>query len=321
VGGLLNAFLCLPILRWIGVRSYAIYLWHWPVYMITRPTLDVPLTGYPLLFIRIAITVGLAELSYVFIEQPVRRGAISRQWGRLRMSEGEERSRLTRTFLLSGGIAGLAMVIIVAGLVNAGPAPVPPGFDSTKASAQQTTTTTAGTVPVGATGSSASTATAVPAPPPKQVIGIGDSVMLGATAALQARIPGMVVNAVVSRPFGAAVALAQSYQINGQLGNAIVVHMGTNGIVTTGEFDQMMSFLKDVPRVVIVNLRVPRRWEAPDNAVLAAEVARYPNTVLLDWHTQGNAHPEWFYDDGIHLKPDGAAAYADLVAQAIDTNP
>jgi peptidoglycan/LPS O-acetylase OafA/YrhL/CubicO group peptidase (beta-lactamase class C family) len=69
-------------LRWIGLRSYGIYLWHWPVFMVTRPGIDLPLTGLPLLGLRLAIVAVLVELSYRLIEQPVREGAIGHLWSR-----------------------------------------------------------------------------------------------------------------------------------------------------------------------------------------------------------------------------------------------
>ena len=67
-------------LRWVGLRSYGIYLWHWPVFQLTRPGVDISLTGWPLFGLRIAITLALAELSYRLIELPVRHGAIGRLW-------------------------------------------------------------------------------------------------------------------------------------------------------------------------------------------------------------------------------------------------
>jgi len=62
---------------------------------------------------------------------------------------------------------------------------------------------------------------------------------------------------------------------------------------------------------------VPRAWEQQVNDTFAAGVKNYKNAVLLDWHDYGGAHPEFFYDDGIHLRPDGAAAYAQFVARAL----
>ncbi len=71
------------VFRWIGVRSYGIYLWHWPIYMVTRPHSDVPLTGLPLLVLRLTLTFAAAALSYKYIEEPIRHGAIERQWAQL----------------------------------------------------------------------------------------------------------------------------------------------------------------------------------------------------------------------------------------------
>ena len=62
---------CAP-LRWLGVRSYAIYLWHWPVLVFTRPRFDVTLDGWQLHLVRIGATLVLSDLSYRFIEHPIR---------------------------------------------------------------------------------------------------------------------------------------------------------------------------------------------------------------------------------------------------------
>ena len=81
-------------LRWIGVRSYGIYLWHWPVFMVTRPDLDVPFDGLPLLALRLTMTVILAHLSYRYIETPIRHGALGRAWRTLREAQGPRRWQL-----------------------------------------------------------------------------------------------------------------------------------------------------------------------------------------------------------------------------------
>ena len=64
-----------PLLRWFGAHSYAIYLWHWPLFVITRPGLDTAWDGLPLLALRLLATVALADLSYRLVELPVRHGA------------------------------------------------------------------------------------------------------------------------------------------------------------------------------------------------------------------------------------------------------
>src|SRR5215204_6186817 len=78
-------------LRWIGERSYGIYLWHWPVFMVTRPQLDVPFDGLSLLAVRLGVTVLLADLSYRYVENSIRAGALGRGWRSLREARGLKR--------------------------------------------------------------------------------------------------------------------------------------------------------------------------------------------------------------------------------------
>jgi hypothetical protein len=90
--------------------------------------------------------------------------------------------------------------------------------------------------------------------------------------------------------------------------------MGNNGTFSAGQFDEMMQVLANVRRVVFVNLKVPRDWEGSNNTVIAEGVARYPNTVLVDWHTASVDRPDLFWSDAIHLRPEGAQYYAQLIA-------
>ncbi|HEY3724216.1 MAG TPA: acyltransferase family protein [Acidimicrobiia bacterium] len=310
-------------MRWIGERSYGIYLWHWPVFMVTRPVLDINLTGTPNLILRLAITVALAELSFRYVEQPVRQGALSRWFKALRASTGSDRiSMAARTAVLGGSLL-LGVVLVAVGLANGQPAPIPPGLDAKAAAAQTSVTTTPlpTTPATTAPGSAPTTPTAPPNPAIPRVTLIGDSVMVGAANALQQALGPVRIDAAVNRQFGTAIDILNAIKASGQLSDTVVVHMGTNGVITQGHMDAIMNILKDRKRVVFVNLKVPRRWEQIDNDVLAANVAKYPNAKLIDWHTIGNAHPEYFYQDGIHLNPTGQRAYAALIQQQTSPNP
>ncbi|HKH12176.1 MAG TPA: acyltransferase family protein [Rubrobacter sp.] len=118
-------------LRWVGERSYGIYLWHWPVFMVTRPGLDVPLDGPKLLVVRLAVTVLLAHLSYRYVEQPVRHGALGRAWRRLKRADGPLRRDLA---LRWGAFAtsALALCIVVGIAVARAEAPEPPAYLATR---------------------------------------------------------------------------------------------------------------------------------------------------------------------------------------------
>jgi peptidoglycan/LPS O-acetylase OafA/YrhL/CubicO group peptidase (beta-lactamase class C family) len=77
---LVSTVLGMQPLCWIGQRSYGLYLWHWPVFLVTRPLIDVPLAGWPLLVMRLTVVAVLAELSYRYVEVPVQRGALAPVW-------------------------------------------------------------------------------------------------------------------------------------------------------------------------------------------------------------------------------------------------
>jgi hypothetical protein len=146
------------------------------------------------------------------------------------------------------------------------------------------------------------------------VTAFGDSVMLGAEPLLTAA--GVDVTAEVSLQASAGIEIIRTRQQAGTLGSTVIVHLGNNGPFTAAQFDQLMGLLAGVQRVVVVNVKVGRAWEDGNNAMFAANVGRYANAVLVDWHGAGSAHPEYFWDDGIHLRPEGAQAYAALVLGA-----
>jgi len=315
------------VLRWIGIRSYGIYLWHWPIYMVTRAHSDVPLTGIPLLVLRLTLTFVVAALSYKYVEEPIRHGAVERRGAQFRASSGEVQRKLVTRFGFAATGVAVGLIVIVVGLGNGGSVAAPSGFGQRTAIAigpnapESTVAGATTTLP-------AVTTTTIPsAAGPPAVTAIGDSVMLGAANQLIGTIDGMfatptvphvtTVDAAESRQFAAGVDVIQDYKNRGALGQYVIVQLGTNGTVDPGEFDRMMGILSDRQKVVIVNAKVPRPWEQQVNDTLEAGVKKYKNAVLLDWHGYGGAHPEFFYDDGIHLRPAGADAYARFVAQAL----
>ena len=126
-------------------------------------------------------------------------------------------------------------------------------------------------------------------------------------------MPGISVLGEIGRQVTASLALAVELRDAGQLGDVVVVHVGNNGIVRAEVFDELMQVLSGVRRVAVVNVKVPRPWEEPNNAVFAETVPRYPNAVLLDWKALGEANPDVFESDGVHMNQDGIRLYVDLV--------
>jgi hypothetical protein len=330
-------------LRWIGVRSYGIYLWHWPVFMVTRPHLDVPLEGLPLLALRLAVTLVLADLSYRCVETPIRRGTLGRTWRQLRETRRFRRRRLS--VLWAGGAVPALMLCAALGVAVAqAEPPDSPSYLASKreihtggtpAASGAAATPEAYLTRAAARGGERTSATPAPRAQDRQsstpeedpasagapVSAIGDSVMLGAAGELERAVPNLTyIDAEVGLQAAAAIDVLRWRRASGQLGEVVIVDIGNNGIFTAGQFDEMMGVLEGVRRVVFVNVNVPRPWEQPNNEVLAEGVRRYPNAVLADWYAASVEHPEYFVEDGVHLQIEGQRVYAALIAEAVEAD-
>jgi peptidoglycan/LPS O-acetylase OafA/YrhL len=331
----------LGVLRWVGTRSYSLYLWHWLVFDLTRPQLDVSLQGAPLIALRFILSGVLAELSYRAVETPFRYGAIGRAWNALRQARGADRRRLGLQWAAAGGAIAVFSIALSASMVNA-QAPTPPAdYLETTSVAQvvadtptfqivaaaptaRATPTPSPSIPATRTPAPSASPTTSPSSTPTPAAGatpvtlIGDSVALGAAGELKRAIRNIQVDAAVSRQTSQAIAILQARRAAGQLGAVVVVHLGNNGPFSARQFGQMMQVLAGVRRVVVLTVKVPRPYEEVNNTVLAQEAKQYPNVALVDWHTIGAEHPEFFWKDGIHLRPAGAREYADLIAAAVN---
>ena len=334
-------------LRWLGTRSYAVYLWHWPVFMLTRPGADVSLDGGELLALRLGITFALAELSYRLVEKPVRSGALGRAWRAYRGSRGVQRWAGGARWGAPVGAAALCGAVLAVFAISA-QSPAPPSYLSVKAvhivsqadavdAADRVThairaptpippisTPDSSLMPADGTGGPVGPPPAAPIPAAVYapvgavtVTAIGDSVMVGAAAELAGAIGAAEIDAAIGRQAQDVVRILQQRGASGGLGEAVVIHVGNNGVFTTGQFDAMMQALSDRRVVLFVSVKIPRSWEGPNNSVIANGVARYGNAALVDWHSASVNRPELFWEDGIHLRSAGVQLYTSLITQEL----
>ena len=430
-GKRLAAVLGSSALVWIGLRSYGIYLWHWPVFMLTRPQLDVSLDGPALLAVRLGLTMALAVLSYHLLETPIRTGALGRSWRALQQAEGPQRRQLGLRWAGAATVLVVFSIVLGSSVVRAQPPQTPaylaelaaiqkemqaqavplseagtrgvgatsvvslpmialseptlvpvaqfqpsatPPVEASATAILTVTSTATSTVsaavqlPVTATLESTPrptdepagqdverlsavrpptatplkpTATATLTPtqpiPPKPVAGgptpvptpipsepitaIGDSVMLGAAPVLQQAFTNIEVDAEVGRQAWTAATMIKARKAENRLGSVVVLHLGNNGRYTEQVFNEIMQTLADRRMVIVYNVRVPREWEAYNNNIIANGVKAYPNAVFIDWRGVTANRPELFWNDGHHLRPEGARFYAGLIAEAIKSRP
>jgi peptidoglycan/LPS O-acetylase OafA/YrhL len=313
--GPFGALLDAQPLRWIGERSYGIYLWHWPVFMLTRPGVDIELTQGPAFALRCALTFALAAASYRFIEAPI----LGRSLRPLPVTPQFARGALA-------ALACAALFILV-------PAPRDAASPGAKAAASESAGVpsaaapaagTAVTAPTAAAAAAAAPTTAGRAPPPLigrrsgQLTVVGDSVALGARSAIERGIDGAAVYAMVGWQAADVLGMLQRIRAAGELRSKVLIHLGTNGYVTEKQLRAMLELLRDRERVMVMNSRVPRRWMAANNRLLATVVPQYPNAVLIDWHGIADPKPEYFVQDGVHLTGSGMRAFVAAVVAAGD---
>ena len=131
----------------------------------------------------------------------------------------------------------------------------------------------------------------------QQVTLVGDSVLLGASPYLLRRLPGASVEAKVGRQGGEGLKLVQSLREQALLGEAAVIHLGTNGYLSEKQFRTLLEQLAHCRTVVVVNVYGARRWTGPNNALIARLAPHFENVRVVDWYAIGQANPAYFVQD------------------------
>jgi hypothetical protein len=144
--------------------------------------------------------------------------------------------------------------------------------------------------------------------------------MLAAAPALRSTIPRITVDAEVGRQSGGVFSRIRSRLASGHLGDLVVIHTGTNGVIVPSQLGSLLAALADRTRVVLVTDHADRSWVAANNRILRTAAATHSSNVrLADWAAYSRSHPGWFWGDGIHPDPDGAHQYALLIKKSLDS--
>ena len=296
-------------IRWIGVRSYGIYLWHWPVIVLLGSALPTwpreGLEAWALGGIALAITLVAAALSYRFVEQPIRRHGF-RAVGRA-ADEAPARSR-------RGVAAAFGMLAVVALFSTTVVAVV---SDPGRGEAQ--TYIEAGQEAI----DEADSEVAEPLDPATpatgdQITAIGDSAMLAAAPALQERFPGIDIDAAVSRNMGSAPAIVGARLDDGTLREVVVLALGTNGPIERSTLEEVRSMIGPGRELIVVNAQAPRGWIPDVNSELARFALVYRNVELANWYDAIQPYLSEMARDQVHFGPIGAGIYAGAVGDAVD---
>lgn len=149
---------------------------------------------------------------------------------------------------------------------------------------------------------------------------ISDSVEMGAHDYVQQHIPASIQDNMVGRHFSTGADLFRKHQAQGQAGSVVIMALGTNDrIVDEQQVEDLIAAVGDEP-IYLTTVRMPDTWQDSNNQILRSVLARHPNVGLLDWYSVSNMHPEYFYDDGTHLTPGengGREAYGIMLRQGL----
>jgi len=327
-----------PVLRWIGTRSYAIYLWHWPLIALFRPGAECRWPQALCAIGHMALTFLLAEWSYQVVENPIRRRGVRIWWDELRAGAW----RLVGFPLLLLGVVGFVSWRPWTNAADSPAQSVSPTTTVQQVAAGKTATPMpSGTLsesipeplgslsPVPSSPTPAFTNTPAPTSTPDWtcfVTLIGDSVMARTYSTWISHSSSYFqfwVDASPSRFPQDIPPLLDTLRQSGHLHPAVVLHTGTNGMYSARTLEGIINRMSQlgVDQVYLLNVRVPFGWEGVVNQGILEVAQDWPEfVVFIDWHARSEGHPEWFLDDGVHLTKEGAEAYVEMTLDAIRRN-
>ena len=283
-----------PVFLWIGERSYAIYLWHWVIFQVTRPSVDLAGKEWALYSLRILIVLALSDISLRYVELPIRRGVIQYWWKGLKYRTKKERSQQTRTFsVVTVIVLVLATVISVRaiGIANDQRQKLEDSLTSTPAPVTEVVT--------------------------DGLWVTGDSVILGIRSTLGQSHPISIMNARIGRQ--APELLSVMLQDKDEAADVpVIFNLGNNNALTREQTVAIFEAVKDQPRIIVVNTAVPRPWREGNNALIAEVASQYAKVIVVDWNSISEGHPEYFAPDGVHLVPTGVDVYVAEIVKHLD---
>jgi peptidoglycan/LPS O-acetylase OafA/YrhL len=286
------------VLLWIGERSYAIYLWHWVIFQITRPRVDIDGQDWALIALRILVVLALADISLKLVELPIRSGKVEYWFKGMKYRTAPVRKRQKIAVIASIS----ALVVSLSALSSV-------AVVSSNRTAQEFRESLQ---------SEPEYAPAVPEVTDRtgMIWLTGDSVILGIRSALEEIRPLIVVNARVGR---AAPELLQeiSRDLEKAAGSTVVMDLGNNDLLIDETVRAIFELLKESPKIVVVNTAVPRPYRDANNELVAKLAAQYANVRVVDWNAISDGHPEYFAPDGVHLVPIGVSAYVMAIDEAL----
>ncbi len=279
--------------RWVGQRSYGIYIWHWVIFQVTRPSVDLSGQTWALYLARVLLVLALADISLRWVEIPFRQGLVQNWFRGMKYRSAKVKLRQQISVL-----ASIIMVLAVTTSISF------QAINKTDEVRNQLVQDSGGAQSQQDLGSTTG------------LWVTGDSVILGIRSKLEAKEHISLINARVGRQAPELLAVMRVDQTSVP-SSPVVFNLGNNNALSEQTVVDIFEIVKNQPQIIVVNTAVPRAWKDANNAIISKVAANYPNTKVVDWDRISTGRPELFAPDGVHLSPTGSDVYVDLVLSVI----
>ena len=291
------------ILVWIGERSYAIYLWHWIVFQLTRPRVDLAGQDWALYTVRFLIVLALADISLRWVELPVRTGAVESWFRGMKYRTKKVRVRQKITVALSVLTLLVATTAISANAISIADKETA----ALEKSLSQEIKSSDNPQPIISN-------VALP-----YLWVTGDSVILGIRYELGDQRNIALINARVGRQAPELLEVIKHDKLT--VGNApVIFNLGNNNALTRTQVAEIFAEVANQDQIIVVNTAVPRPWRDANNALISEFAKANSRARIVDWAAISDGHPEYFAPDGVHLKPAGITVYVAAILEALNNS-
>lgn len=323
----LSRFLSNPVLKWIGDRSYSIYLWHYPIILLISKGIKA---SWWITLIEIVLSVVLAELSYRFIETPIRHGIIGEYLNilRSRPKSRQEKKRQVQVARRSLKVIAGTFVLTVSLILCMIFVPKKNALDTLQkreSKAKETGKMTEEQLAKQkANGSESEDTICTTDLTDDEILEglnlllIGDSIAVDVTDDFYEMFPNSVSDTKIGRITSLGKQVLDSYIDEKKWEGEGVIFASLSNSPINGELEAIREKIgKDIP-LFLTTVRIPHdTFEEESNSKIKKFVEENDHTYLIDWYAASEGHDEYFDADDTHLLSAGAKAYANCIKEAV----